>query len=161
VQINRETAKFRHDEPREQEQFLTLDYFLSKDTKQLLKGFDHEFAVTVPNRTMEGKEEFKSPLASSTSKLEVDKDEIRRRQHAQEMKRKLEIEELKRKAKEKDEARKIKIRSAICIQRWVRGHLVRTEMRRKQVNYKYMRKLRRLLSVAIGRRRKLALRKLK
>jgi hypothetical protein len=47
------------------------------------------------------------------------------------MKRKQEIEELKRKAREKEEARKIKIKSAVCIQRWVRGHLVRVELRRQ------------------------------
>lgn len=77
------------------------------------------------------------------------------------MKRKQEIEELKRRAREKEEARKVKIRSAVCIQRWVRGHLVRVELKRQQVNFKYMRRLRRMLSVALGRRRKVTLRRLK
>lgn len=46
------------------------------------------------------------------------------------MKRKQEIEDLKRKAREKEEARRLKVRSAIMIQRWVRGHLVRAELKR-------------------------------
>jgi len=77
------------------------------------------------------------------------------------MKRKQEIEDLKRKAREKEAARKLKIRSAICIQRWVRGHLVRVQLKRQQLNFKFMRKLRRMLSVALGRRRKAIVRKLK
>jgi hypothetical protein len=77
------------------------------------------------------------------------------------MKRKQEIEDLKRKAREKEEARMLKIRSAVCIQRWVRGHLARVEHRKQQLNFKFMRRLRRMLSVALGRRRKVTLKRLK
>lgn len=97
----------------------------------------------------------------ATSKLEIDKDELKRRTFAQEMKRRQEIEELKRRAIEKEQARKLKVASATCIQRWVRGHLVRQRVKRQQVNFKSMRKLRRMISVALGKRRKQTLYRLK
>ena len=104
---------------------------------------------------------YKSPQTGSSTQLAVEKDEVMRRKQAQELKRKQEIEDLKRKAREKEEARRLKIHSAIFIQRWVRGHLVRLNLKRQQLNFKYMRKFRRMMSVALGRRRKMLLRRLK
>lgn len=46
-------------------------------------------------------------------------------------------------------------RSAILIQKWVRGHIARREQNRYQaVNIKQMRKLRRMMSVAYARMKK-------
>ena len=47
----------------------------------------------------------------------------------------------------------MKLKSVILIQKWVRGHLVRLEAKRMKVNFKSMRKLRRIMSIAYGRRR--------
>ena len=47
----------------------------------------------------------------------------------------------------------MKLRASILIQKWVRGHLVRLEAKRMKVNFKSMRKLRRLLSIAYGKRK--------
>ena len=47
----------------------------------------------------------------------------------------------------------MKLKSAVLIQKWVRGHLVRLEAKRMKVNFRYMRKLRRLLSIAYGKRK--------
>lgn len=92
------------------------------------RGIPEQEPPTVP-KTIES---FKSPrmLGVSTSKFEVDKDEIRKRQMAIELKRKQEIEDLKRKAREKEEMRKLKLKAVVHIQRWVRGHLVRSELKR-------------------------------
>ena len=44
--------------------------------------------------------------------------------------------------------------SAVTIQKWVRGHIARTSGRKqKEINFKQMRKLRRMLSVAYGKTR--------
>ena len=47
----------------------------------------------------------------------------------------------------------MKLKSVILIQKWVRGHLVRLQAKRMKVNFKSMRKFRRILSIAYGRRR--------
>jgi len=53
------------------------------------------------------------------------------------------------------EERRCKERSsAIFVQKWVRGHIARKSYRKqKQVNFKQMRKFRRMLSVAYGKLR--------
>jgi len=44
--------------------------------------------------------------------------------------------------------------SAVYIQKWVRGHIARKScQKQKQVNFKQMRKFRRMLSVAYGKLR--------
>ena len=46
------------------------------------------------------------------------------------------------------------LRHVIILQKWVRGHLARVQGKRdREVNFKYMRKMRRMLSVAYGRLR--------
>jgi hypothetical protein len=46
------------------------------------------------------------------------------------------------------------LRAAIVIQRWVRGHQARVWIRKhKEINFKQMRKFRRMLSVAYGKLR--------
>lgn len=57
---------------------------------------------------------------------------------------------LKQKAIEKETMRIKRIKSAILIQKWVRGFIERREVKRK---FKYMRKLRRMMSVAYGKHR--------
>lgn len=53
-----------------------------------------------------------------------------------------------------DERRRIELESVVLMQKWVRGHLARITCRKqKEINFKQMRKLRRLLSVAYGRLR--------
>ena len=39
------------------------------------------------------------------------------------------------------------------VQKWVRGHLCRLEYARMRANFRYIRKLRRMLSIAYGRKR--------
>lgn len=49
---------------------------------------------------------------------------------------------------------KSRVSAAIDIQRWVRGHQARVSCRKqKQINFKQMRKFRRMLSVAYGKLR--------
>lgn len=46
----------------------------------------------------------------------------------------------------------IEKKSVILIQKWVRGHIVRLFLeKQREINFKQMRKIRRLLSVAYGR----------
>ena len=70
-----------------------------------------------------------------------------------ELKRKQEIEEIRRQAREREILRERKIMSAILIQKWVRGHLCRLEHARMRANFRYIRKLRRMLSIAYGRKK--------
>lgn len=52
------------------------------------------------------------------------------------------------------ERKKLERESATRIQKWVRGHITRkTTRKQKEINFKQMRKLRRMLSVAYGRTR--------
>ena len=106
-----------------------------------------------PNRLQASK----SPRVVSTSPLRIDKHEILRRQQEKqqtlELRRKQEIEKLREQARQKEVQRQMKLRAAILIQKWVRGHLVRLEAKRMKVNFKSMRKLRRLLSIAYGKRK--------
>lgn len=52
------------------------------------------------------------------------------------------------------ERKKLERESATKIQKWVRGHITRKSTRKqKEINFKQMRKLRRLLSVAYGKTR--------
>lgn len=93
----------------------------------------------------------------STSPLRVDPDEIKRRQitrqQAAEMKRKQEFEELRNQAKQRELAREQKRNAVILIQKWVRGHLCRLENARMRANFRFIRKLRRMLSIAYGRKK--------
>lgn len=52
------------------------------------------------------------------------------------------------------ERKRVETRSAVTIQKWVRGHIARTSARKqKEINFRQMRKLRRMLSVAYGKTR--------
>jgi hypothetical protein len=51
--------------------------------------------------------------------------------------------------------RLLKLKSVLVIQKWIRGFLVRLMMARKRaVQFKAMRKIRRILSVAYGKKKK-------
>lgn len=53
-----------------------------------------------------------------------------------------------------EQRRRLEARSAVKIQKWVRGHIARTSARKqKEINFRQMRKLRRMLSVAYGKTR--------
>jgi hypothetical protein len=52
------------------------------------------------------------------------------------------------------ERKQLKKQSATKIQKWVRGHIARkTARKQKEINFRQMRKLRRMLSVAYGKTR--------
>eukprot|EP00347_Sterkiella_histriomuscorum_P022601 403337869 len=79
--------------------------------------------------------------------------DIKQKEIEQELKKKREIEMLKLKAKEKEQMRIRRIESAVRIQKVVRGFIQRKILRKQQENFKYMRKFRRLMSVAYGKYR--------
>ena len=69
------------------------------------------------------------------------------------MKKKQQIEMLKNKAIEKERIWVKRIRAAVIIQKWARGFLKRVQFAKMQQNFRYMRKLRRILSIAYGKLR--------
>lgn len=60
---------------------------------------------------------------------------------------------LKLKAKEREQLRIKRLQSVIKVQKCVRGFLERLRFMKMKQNFKYMRKLRRLLSIAYGKLR--------
>ena len=49
--------------------------------------------------------------------------------------------------------RERKLKAVVMLQKWVRGHLCRLEHARMRANFRYIRKLRRMLSIAYGRKK--------
>jgi len=99
----------------------------------------------------------KSPRMVSTSPMRVDTEQIKRRELERkqllEQKKKQEIEELRNQARQRELTRHLKLKAAIMIQKWVRGHLCRREHAKMRANFRYIRKLRRMLSIAYGRKK--------
>ena len=69
------------------------------------------------------------------------------------MKRRQEFEEIRKQAREKEMQRAKRLHAAIMVQKWVRGHLCRLDHARMRANFRYIRKLRRMLSIAYGRKK--------
>jgi DNA primase large subunit len=89
--------------------------------------------------------------------MRVDTEQIKRRELERkqllEQKKKQEIEELRNQARQRELTRHLKLKAAIMIQKWVRGHLCRREHAKMRANFRYIRKLRRMLSIAYGRKK--------
>ena len=69
------------------------------------------------------------------------------------MRKKQEIEALRQQARQKEMLREKRLKAVVMVQKWVRGHLCRLENARMRANFRFIRKLRRMLSIAYGRKK--------
>jgi hypothetical protein len=98
--------------------------------------------------------EKKIPSTNKTTHRAIEKSNEAKRIEKLKQKRALEkklkeLEELEKLVQQKEQSKRAKKRAILTIQRWVRGHLTRKEIQGIKNNAWYIRKLRRMLSVAI------------